>query len=155
MPTVHYRRADKSDLPAVAQIRAADWETEDYWRIRISGYVDCELHPKQALKPRVIYVALEGNSVVGFIAGHLTRRYGCDGELEWIDVIRDFRRLGLASELLRQLARWFAEQEASKICVDVDPANQVARSFYLKHGAENLNPHWLVWSAIQNVLRER
>ena len=152
---MNYRPSDPADVPALARIRAADWGTEEYWSARIAGYASGELHPREALKPRVIYVALEGNSVVGFIAGHLTRRYGCDGELEWIDVVPDCRRRGVASELLRRLAKWFAEQGTSRICVDVVPANQVARTFYTKHGAENLNPHWLVWRDIKVVLREQ
>jgi len=139
----------------MARIRAGEWGTEEYWRVRISRYLDRELHPQQALLPRVIYVALEGDSLVGFIAGHLTRRYACDGELEWINVIRERRGSVVASELLRLLAAWFAKQKASRICVDVDPANSTARRFYMRHGADNLNEHWLVWNDIKVVLAER
>jgi len=152
---VHYRQAGKSNVPAMARIRAGEWGAEEYWRVRISRYLDRELHPQQALLPRVIYVALEGDSLVGFIAGHLTRRYACDGELEWINVIRERRGSVVASELLRLLAAWFAKQKASRICVDVDPANTTARRFYMRHGADNLNEHWLVWNDIKVVLAER
>ena len=145
---VRYREADKSDIPAMARIRAAEWGSEEYWKQRIAGYLNCELHPQHALLPRVIYTALEGDDVVGFIAGHLTRRFGCDGELEWINVIRERRRSGVSSELLRLLWRWFAEQKASRICVDVDPANVNARKFYKRHGASDLSPHWLVWDHV-------
>ena len=102
--------------------------------------------------PRVIYVAWEGDSLVGMIAGHLTRRYSCDGELEWINVIPERRGSGIALELLRRLAAWFAEQKASRVCVDVDPANTTARRFYMRHGTKNLNEHWLVWNDIKVVL---
>jgi hypothetical protein len=101
MRPVQYRLADKSDIPAMGRIRAAEWETEEYWRVRISRYLNCELHPHQALIPRVSYVALEGEALVGFIAEHLTRRYACDGELEWINVNPKCRRSAIASELLR------------------------------------------------------
>src|SRR5438270_5212277 len=150
METMHYREADKSDIPAMARIRAAEWETEDYWRTRISGYMDQELHPRQALTPRVLYVALEQDMIVGFIAGHLTKRFSCDGELEWIDVVSERRRGGIASQLLRMLAAWFIEREALRICVG--SGNAVARAFYAKHGAESLNKHWLVWNDIRLVL---
>jgi len=149
---VLYRLAEKSDIPAMARIRAAEWETEEYWRGRISSYLDGELHPQQALMPRVSYLALEGESLVGFIAGHLTRRYACDGELEWINVVPERRGTGVASELLRLLAAWFVEQKASRVCVDVQPANTTARRFYTRHGAENLNSNWLVWNDIKIVL---
>ncbi|HVB36020.1 MAG TPA: GNAT family N-acetyltransferase [Candidatus Acidoferrales bacterium] len=149
MRTVLYRLADKSDIPSMARARAISWGTEEYWKTRISGYMDCELHPRQALMPRIVYVSLEGVSLVGFIAGHLTHRYSCDGELEWVDVIPEHRGNGIASELLRRLAGWFANQKASRICVDVDPANVAARRFYMRHGATDLDEHWLVWKDIQ------
>ncbi len=152
---MNYRLARDSDIPAMARIRAADWETEQYWTARISGYLAGELHPREALSPRVIYVATEADSLVGFIAGHLTRRYKCDGELEWINVIPEQRRSGVASELLRHLAAWFVKQQASRVCIDVQPGNIAARRFYAKHGAEKLNEHWLVWDDIKNVLATR
>jgi|SRR5271167_670302 len=155
MPSVLYRLADKSDIPAIAQIQAAEWGDEKYWGIRISRYLNCELHPQQALMQRVVYVALEDDSLVGFVAGHLTRRCACDGELEWINVIPGRRGSRVASELLRRLAAWFVAQGAARICVDVDPTNITARRFYTRHGAENLNEHWLYWHEINVVLGER
>ncbi len=152
MKLVQYRLAEKSDIPAMARIRAAEWETEEYWTGSISRYLSCEQHPRQALMPRTSYVAVEGDSLVGFIAGHLTRRYSCDGELQWINVIPERRGTPIASELLRHLAVWFSQQNAKRICVDVQPANSVARRFYIRHGARELNAHWLVWEDIKAVL---
>ncbi len=137
----------------MARIRAGEWGTEDYWRNRIAAYLEGRLYPRLALKPRVSYVALEEESVVGLIAGHLTRRNGCEGELEWINVIPERRRSGVATGLLRLLAEWFAGQKASRVCVDVDPANPGARRFYARHGAGELNPHWMVWEDIKVVLQ--
>lgn len=154
MGVVHYREADKSDIPAMARIRALEWGSEEYWITRISGYMDRELHPQKALMPRVVYVASENDSLIGFIAGHLTQRYNCDGELEWINVIPERRGDGVASELLRQLASWFAKQEAARICVDVDPENTIACQFYGRHGAEHLNAHWMIWKDIDTLLHE-
>ena len=155
MPPVSYREVEPSDIPALAHMRTGGGEREEFERDRITRYLAREHHPQQALMPRVIYVAVDGESRVGFIAGHLTRRYACDGELQWVHVIPEHRGSGVASELLCLLAGWFAAQKASRICVDVDPANTVARRFYRQHGAENLNEHWLVWSDINVVLGER
>jgi GNAT superfamily N-acetyltransferase len=66
--------------------------------------------------PRVSYVAFEQGLIVGFIAGHLTRRYGCDGELEWINVSHDHRREGIASKLLLLLGEWLSEQRVESMC---------------------------------------
>jgi ribosomal protein S18 acetylase RimI-like enzyme len=154
MGTVQYREGNKSDIVAMARIRASEWGAEGYWITRITGYMDRKLHPQKALMPRVIYVALENGSVIGFIAGHLTQRYECDGELEWINVIPGRRGDGIARELLRLLAGWFAKQKASQVCVDVDPANTIARRFYARHGAQHLNERWMVWNDMDALLHE-
>src|SRR5437868_8060313 len=92
----------------MATIRSAEWETHDYWVRRISGYMARELHPQKALAERVVIVAEKSNEIIGFISGHLTQRFSCDGELEWINVAAPFRGTGIAPELLRRLAAWFA-----------------------------------------------
>jgi len=155
MQPVSLRQAEKSDIPAMASLRSEQWGIQSYWETRIAGYLDGEIHPQQALPPRVSFVALEGLSIVGFIAGHLTRRYACDGELEWINVTSERQRSGIASQLLFTLAAWFTEQKALKICVDVATENTAARSFYMRNGAVDLNPHWLVWNDISTVLGKR
>lgn len=148
-----YRQADKSDIPAMARMGSEGEEgraSED----RMVRYLKGLHHPQHALAPRVIYVAVE-NVSVGYVAGHLTRRYGCDGELQWIYVIAEHRRSRVGSELVRLLAAWFATQAAARICVNVAPANSGARNFYARHGAEELNEHWMIWSDINVVLEKR
>lgn len=155
MATILYRPAEKSDVTALARIRAANWETEAYWMGRITGYREGTLHPQLALAPRVLYVATENGAVAGFIAGHLTKRFGCDGELEWIDVVAERRRMGIATELIRLLAGWFSEQKAKCVCVNVSPGNFGARRLYGRSGAEFLNEYWLVWKDIGAILNVR
>ncbi len=144
-----YRPFQSADLPGVAAIRAREWESQQYWEERIAGYLAGRRNPQYALAPRACFVAEENGQITGFAAGHLTTRYSCQGELEWINVLPEHRSRGIASALLRSLAGWFAEQGAHRVCVDVDPTNTVARAFYEKHGAEPLNRHWLVWTAIR------
>ena len=113
---VLYRQARHSDIPMMAEIRAADWGTEEYWSERILQYLTHKLHPRDALRPRVSFVCVEHQRVVGLIAGHLTRRFGCDGELEWISVRLECRSRGIASELLCRLAKWFVAHHARRVC---------------------------------------
>jgi ribosomal protein S18 acetylase RimI-like enzyme len=148
-----YRRAGKSDIPAMAEIRAGDWGTEEDWRERIRQYLAHEQNPREALRPRVAFVCVKDERIAGLIAGHLTRRFGCDGELEWISVRPEFRNLGAGFGLLCQLAEWFTAHHAKRVCVDVEPSNQIARRFYARHGAEDLKPHWMVWKDIRSLLR--
>ena len=146
-----YRKARHSDIPTMAEIRAADWGTEEYWRKRIFQYLTHKLHPRDALRPRASFVCVQHRRIVGLIAGHLTHRYGCEGELEWISVRPECRGRGIASELLCRLAKWFVAHHAHRVCVDVEPSNQAARQLYARRGAEDLKPHWMVWKDIRSV----
>src|SRR5580700_705878 len=94
---MRYRITRQPDVPAMARIRAADPQTEEAWTARISAYLAGEHHPQHALLPRVSYVALDDDAVVGYIAGHLSRRYGCAGELQWINVVPEQRGTGVTS----------------------------------------------------------
>ena len=147
---IKYRMATGSDIPGMACLRAEQWGagTEDFWAERISGYIRGDVNPQQSLATRIIYVATKDEAVVGFIAGHLTRRFACDGELQWINVGLEYRGLGISSKLLQQLAAWFISQKAFYICVDCAPDNTIGQKFYKRHGAENLNEHWLIWKDI-------
>ena len=136
----------------MAEIRTADWGSEAYWRERILQYLTQQLHPREALRPRVSFVCLERKLVVGLIAGHLTRRFGCSGELEWISVRPQYRSRGVASQLLRRLAKWFLAHDAQRVCVNVEPSNQLGRRFYARHGADDLRPHWMVWKDIRAAI---
>lgn len=135
----------------MARLRANDWGTEEYWRERIRLYLTGQLDPKHALASRVGFVCVDGEQIVGLIAGHLTRRFGCDGELEWISVDPAYRGQKIGSELVRLLAEWFVAQNARFICVDVEPSNETGRRFYAANGAYDLKPHWMAWKDIGTV----
>jgi GNAT superfamily N-acetyltransferase len=119
---------------------------------RMTAYFDGQLHPQQALPPRVIYLAEEGDALVGYIAGHLTRRFGCDAELEWLYVIPERRRSGVASGLMPCLVMWFQQQSAARVCVNVARTNTAAIQFYAKHGAAPMKLGWMVWDDIAVAL---
>lgn len=151
---MQFREANKLDIPALSRIRAEKWGTEEYWNNRILGYINCELNPQQALVPRMIYVSSEDKWIVGFIAGHLTTRFACNGELQWINVIPEYQEKGIATDLLKLLTKWFIENEATCICVNVEPDNKSAQNFYERHHAEYLNKHWMLWKDIRIILEK-
>ncbi len=96
---------------------------------------------------------------MGFVAGHLTRRFHCDGALQWVNVVEAQRGKGIAGQLLRAMGAWFVEQQAQRICVNVAPENVVAGRLYANHGARSLNEHWMVWedshAMVDGVVRNR
>jgi len=145
---IRFSQAQRADIAHMHRI----WEVEKgeggASEERMTAYFDGRHHPQEALLPRVIYLAHEGEALIGYIAGHLTRRFACDAELEWLYVIPQRRRCGVASGLLHRLAMWFQEHHASRVCVNVAVSNVVARRFYARNGAAVMNQHWLVWQDI-------
>jgi len=76
-----YRVATSADVPAMEECRVGDVDAgEPDWRM--AAYLEGRHHPGQARKPRTGVVALDDDRAVGYIAGHLTRRFQCDGELQ-------------------------------------------------------------------------
>ena len=151
MDHLHFRRAALADVPALAHLRR-DGEAGGASPDRMTRYLAGEHHPQEALLPRAMWLAEEGGTPVGYIAGHLTRRFGCDGELQWIYVVPEHRRTRVATKLLRLLAQWFLVYDARSVCVDV--GDDSARPFYRRHGAVDLSKHWMVWKDIGVVLGE-
>jgi|ERR1700733_5636342 len=148
---IRVRRVEEADIVSMAAIRAQEWETEAFWKGRIERYLRGEHSPQKALPARTAFVAVDNGAVLGFVSGHRTSRYGCDGELQWINVAREYRGCGIAGTLLETIAHWFVQQQALRVCVNVDAKNTAARRLYRKYGAEPLNEHWLVWSDIRVI----
>lgn len=138
-------------MAAMAQCRAAD-PLAGPADERMAAYFNGLHHPQRALLPRTGFVAMVDAAIVGYIAGHVTERFGCQGELQYLYVAPAHRRSGVARNLFRRLAAWFAEQRALRVCVNVDLDKPGAREFYLKMSATDLRPHWMEWLDITTVV---
>ena len=153
MDRIAEREATLGDVGAMASLRErSGWDggaSEAVMRLYLAG----DHHPQHALAPRVAFLSESDTCAIGYIAGHLTTRFGCDGELQWLLVAPAHRGGPAATGLLRLLAGWFARHGAPRVCVNVAADNSRARGFYRRHGAEELSPHWMVWDDI-TTLRE-
>jgi len=141
---VRFREATAADVPAMAACRLGDADAGPADE-RMAAYLDGHHHPQQALAPRTGFAAFAGDAVIGYIAGHLTRRYGYDGEVQYLYVVPGYRRRGVASDLLRLLLGWFEERGVTRVCVNANLDSPAAVPFYLSQGALPLNPHWYAW----------
>jgi ribosomal protein S18 acetylase RimI-like enzyme len=143
--------ATLNDLPAMSRLRAEHWGAANEWEPRITAYMIRQQTPQFGLQPRAVYVAVDDNEVVGLIAGHLTTRFACQGELQWLNVANTHRGRRIADALLHKLAEWFIAEKAHKVCVNVAPSNDPARTVYTRHGAVSMGPQWLVFEDIRTA----
>ena len=148
---VTVREATIGDVPAIETCRAGD-EVAGPADPRIARYLAGEHHPQQALAPRVLFVATadgpDGERVLGYTAGHLTRRFDLEGELQYLYVGLEHRRQGIAAALFRALRDWFVEHDAREVCANVSTDNDTARAFCLAHGANEMGPYWVSWADV-------
>lgn len=145
---VQFREATVADVAAMAQCHLAD-PANAVADSRMAAYLDGHHHPQQAVCDRVAYVAMVNDAIVGYIAGHRTTRHGCAGELQYLFVAPFYRRRGIATALLRLLAKWFQAQAAQKVCVAVaDDSPKEAKPFYESVGATALKRYWYAWEDI-------
>jgi GNAT superfamily N-acetyltransferase len=142
---ITYREARVGDVEAMDAARTAGGWAGGAGAPVMARYLAGTHHPQQARPPRVAFLAEDGGTVVGFAAGHLTRRFGCDGEAQWLFAAPQRRGGEVAAALLSRLARWFVAQGARRVCVNVAPENARARAFYARSGARELNEYWLEW----------
>jgi ribosomal protein S18 acetylase RimI-like enzyme len=149
--SVSFRKATLADAMAMAALCAQDFESQNYWYDRIVGYLKNEFNPYQSLAPRLFYLATAGETIVGFIAGHMTSRREHAGQVQWIFIDAPYQRMGIGSRLLHILFIWFIEQETASVRADIEPHQITLRQFYTKHGAEALNKYWLYWEDIKTV----
>ncbi len=152
-PEIQYRVASAADVAAMGQSRRLD-PVAGPADARMGAYLDGLHHPQQALLPRVAWLATVELAVIGYVAGHLSRRFDCAGELQYLFVAPPYRRIGVARELVTRLAEWFVAQGAHRICVNVDDASAGARPFYESLGAITLHPHWMAWPDIASAARK-
>lgn len=154
--SIQYRQATLADVPMLAKLCSHGREDEAYWRARIEGYMSLEFNPHQATPQRLIHVASHNNgTVLGFVAGHLTRRTDYPGQIQWINAAEQYRRTGVGSELLWILAEWFIDNQVKSVRVDVDPENEITLEFYRYHRAASINKYWLYWDDIRVVLDDQ
>ena len=134
---MQYRLARETDIPAMARIRAEGWGTREYWERRIAGYMSGDVHPHESLPQRVAYVAVDesqDDSMAGLVAGHLTHRLECDGELEWINVAQEHRTAGVGFQLMVMMARWFDWMNARRILRQRRTDEHGGQEFLRRHG---------------------
>jgi ribosomal protein S18 acetylase RimI-like enzyme len=148
MSDILIRQATELDAPAMAELRERSaWQgaaTADRMRLYLRG----EHHPQHAQATRTAFAATDDKQFVAFIAGHLTTRFACDGELQWLLVAPEARGGRTATLLWTHLQDWFVSQGARRVCVNVEPDNLRARRFYARMGAIEMSPYWMVWTDV-------
>ncbi len=159
---VTVRVAAPADAPAIARVRIDAWRST-YRGMIPDAYLDgmsvgeSEAHWRRILQAAPgrfsVFVAAEGDEVVGFAAGHMLEppKLGCDAELSAIYLRADRRRTGIGRRLAGTVAAAQRGHGATGLLTWVIAGNRLARAFYEALGAELLVEQPFQWDGIDLV----
>ena len=109
--------------------------------MRKNAHLSFDSHLRELMKSEnnVVYVALDNNCVVGFATCSVNRyapiwereKYG---SIDTLAVESSYRRKGIGEQMLTKIYEWFDAQDIDRIELSLAMKNQVARSFWRKHG---------------------
>lgn len=133
------RQADGTDLDALARLAVLLWPDH-----ALSGLKQ-EIE-ETLLDPEAAFFLCFGNGVpTGFAQCQLRRDYveGTKttpvGYLEGVFVVENYRRKGVAGQLLRQCEIWSVAQGCSEFASDCEIANEESYAFHVKCGFQEAN----------------
>lgn len=126
------RKMKVEDFAAVYSLGLRCYQVEDkpynYWSIRevadhLEGY------------PDLCFVADDDGRVAGFVLGAASYELLANtGHLEWIAVAPEYRRQGLASQLMEKMEEVYREMGRDSIVTDISSENPASRSLAARLG---------------------
>jgi GNAT superfamily N-acetyltransferase len=108
--------------------------------------------PESSKPQRIILKAVTDGTIIGYIAGHLTNRYGLDAEIQSFYILKEYQRNDTGKQLLKKFVEWLLTQPAKSLCVGIKPENKF-QAFYLKYGGKHLNEHWIYWDDMEELVK--
>lgn len=133
------RKAESTDLPALTRLALELWPENEFAGL-LEDLTDI-FHREDA----AFYLALDGETAIGFAQSQLRRDYveGTEtspvGYLEGIFVEEDYRRKGIAKALLAACEGWARSLGCSEFASDCELDNAQSLYFHQKLGFREAN----------------
>jgi len=156
------RTAAPADAAAIARVRVDTWRAT-YRGMIPDAYLDgmtvgtSEAHWRRILEAPPgrfsVFVAAEGDAVVGFAAGHVLEppKLDCDAELSAIYLRTDRQRTGIGRRLVGAVAAAQRNHGATALLTWVIAGNRPARAFYEALGGALVVEQPFQWDGVDLV----
>ncbi len=147
MTEINYKKATKKDATAISLLWAEHFDYHSsvdplYKRIKDSEKNLAEFLTKAVSDiDSFIGIAKNNNTLVGFIWCEIDKKPPCFvdrlyGVITDIAVTKEYRRKGIAQELLKQGIEWFESKEIKHIETRILQSNPLASKFWHSSGFE-------------------
>ena len=143
------RKAAQHDIEDILKLKLRlknqDVKTDPYLRPAdevIDVYKKYLIHDlKMQEIDRIVLVAVEDRKIIAYIRGILTKtlhvlNVKLRGIIDNLYVEEEYRRKGVAKNLIEELVKWFKEKNVDVMTVHVYPFNSKAIALYEKFGFE-------------------
>ena len=133
------KKAEIKDSEAVAGLAIQMWKTHQMEELKR------EFEELISKNDSVVFLKFDNNVAIGFAQCGLRHDYvegtGSSpvGYLEGIFIKEEYRKKGLAKELLEVCERWAKEQGCREFASDCELNNDISLKFHLKMGFEEAN----------------
>ena len=127
---IKYREASVLDIPVLVSLDREYFPDTAWPAEQFRGEIG---------KPTRFFLTVEVNEEIIAYAGAFLPGAGGEGDIMTIAVKPEYRRQGIAKELIARLESWAKARGASAMMLEVDVKNQSAISLYLNLGYETLN----------------
>lgn len=133
------RVATKEDLPAIAQLAAMLWPSEN------EGILLSEFEAGHGSPDRALYISEEENEVIGFVELSLRNDYveGTSSSpvayIEAIFVKEPYRKQHIGVALVQQAEEWAREKGCSELASDIEISNIISQNFHRQCGFKEAN----------------
>lgn len=127
---ISYREATALDIPVLVSLDREYFAHTAWPAEQFRGEI--------GKSTRFFLVAEKDQAIIAY-AGAFLPNAGGEGDIMTIAVKPEFRRLGIAKELIARLESWAKARGAIAMMLEVDVSNSDAISLYAKLGYEALN----------------
>ncbi|WP_226037984.1 GNAT family N-acetyltransferase [Aquibacillus saliphilus] len=146
----HIRKAVLEDADKIAEVHVQSWKTTYSDLINEEDLSNMTFENRKTLWETILQMPMKGqvalvlhdddNDIVGFISGgkERTKRFGYDGEIYAVYLLKDYQRKGLGTILLDAFAKAMKKEGYESILVWILTQNPSSK-FYIDFGAEQVD----------------
>ena len=104
----------------------------------VLGFEEYQVRRLMKSEDGLVLVALDSGRVVGYSLSEIRSSRGLEletfGAVDHVAVTASYRRRGIGEEMLSEILKWFQSRNIDRVELEVLAKNQVAYSFWKKHG---------------------
>ena len=98
------------------------------------GYLNITRSSHCSLDPRIVYLACDGDRIVGYASCYHTTKRAIEAELQSIYILNKYQRIGIGTNLVTRVDRWLLEHGKNSLLEGYDGNISYVRLYQILGG---------------------